>query len=380
MWTDKISYAISTPSKAVMFGSTMQIDFKLIPLLKGLAIGKITTELVQKQKLELRGSRMGKACSFSRAVATDIAPGLQDVECEEIDGQDGYLFSRNLTLPRSLRQCVQDFEGHGIRIKHHLSFKLQLHNPDGHVSELHANLPILVFISPNLPIGEDNSLLDGVDDQLATSTAHMDSLTPPQYGDHLFDQLYSDIDPGHYVSSRGASGINTPMTPRSRSVSFENADQLAQAAHDLTPQDLESRLSSINMSRSLNSFQPEPHSQLQPSLEGEGVVSRDFSAAVSPVAEEPSQTEEYFETRRSGSTSQSPIEPIITRVSSGEEAPQASPPDHIELSIKDLSKVPSYSTALHSNSRMPLRKGLPSYQAATCSSSMSWALSNAARA
>ena len=384
-----------------MFGSTIRVDFKLIPLLKGLVIGNIVTELIQKQKLELRGNRSAKGISFCRAVAADIAPDLQDLEVEEIDGQDGYQFSRMISLPRSLRQCVQDFQDHGIKVKHHLAFKLQLHNPDGHISELHANLPIMVFISPNLPIGDDNSLLEGANQQMASTSSHMDNLTPPSYGEHLLDQLYNDIDPGQYIASRGVSGVNTPMTARSRSVSYESAEQLARAGQILPPQDLMTRLSSI-MSRSA----PEIESTLVESnrtsprrtrFESESGVtrhswnsrhSRRVSHAVPSVAEEPSGSEEDSDPQTSRSLSISPPVPEMSRESSSDEASEGSPRSNLELSVEDLSKVPSYSTALHSNSRMPLRKGLPSYQAAVRSSlssastpsSMSWALRRASHA
>lgn len=50
--------------------------------------------------------------------------------------EDGYQFSRVLDLPKKLSKCIQDTDTRGIKIRHKLKFKIQLHNPDGHTSEV----------------------------------------------------------------------------------------------------------------------------------------------------------------------------------------------------------------------------------------------------
>lgn len=58
----------------------------------------------------------------------------------EEGGQDEELGTWRLQdqvlLPKSLHACVQDCEVAGIKIKHKLKFTIQLHNPDGHMSEV----------------------------------------------------------------------------------------------------------------------------------------------------------------------------------------------------------------------------------------------------
>lgn len=49
---------------------------------------------------------------------------------------EGYRVSRDLHLPKSLTKCLQDADTKGIKIRHKLKFRVQLHNPDGHVSEV----------------------------------------------------------------------------------------------------------------------------------------------------------------------------------------------------------------------------------------------------
>ena len=139
MWPEKVDYCLSTPTKAVIFGTSVQVDFKLIPLLKGLRIGKITTELNEKQHIRIRGTRNpSRSRQITRLVVRDEHRLPSDVETEDIEGQEGYVFSRSLRLPQSLKHCVQTVEALGIKIRHYLSFNIQMHNPDGHVSEVSA--------------------------------------------------------------------------------------------------------------------------------------------------------------------------------------------------------------------------------------------------
>ena len=108
----------------------------LIPLLKGLKIGKITSELAESQDITVDQPYPSKQCHMSRVVAQDEWQLPVDAETEDIEGQEGYKFTRLLQIPRSLRDCVQTLDVTGIRIKHRLQFVVQLLNPDGHVSEV----------------------------------------------------------------------------------------------------------------------------------------------------------------------------------------------------------------------------------------------------
>ena len=123
-----------------MFGTAVQVDFKLIPLLKGLKIGKITIELNERQEMSIKPPRSPKKRrETTRIIAKDEHCLAEDFEAEDIGGQEGYVFSRTLSMPQSLRKCLQSVDALGIRIRHHLHFNVQMHNPDGHVSEVSAN-------------------------------------------------------------------------------------------------------------------------------------------------------------------------------------------------------------------------------------------------
>ena len=140
VWPEKIEYAINTPTKAVIFGTVIQVDFRLIPLLKGLRIGQIHSELVECDELTLNPEDHGSlrnTYTTTRTIVSDDYDLPEDASLEVIDdAAEGYQLSRNLNLPKSLTKCLQDTDTRGIRVRHKLKFRIQLHNPDGHVSEV----------------------------------------------------------------------------------------------------------------------------------------------------------------------------------------------------------------------------------------------------
>ena len=137
IWPDKVDYSLSTPTKAVIFGTNVQVDFKLIPLLKGLKFGKVTTEFNERQEVSIKGPRAPiRSRQITRTIAKDEYRLPENAESEDIEGQDGYTFSRAIRIPQSLKKCLQTVDALGIRIRHNLTFNVQMHNPDGHVSEV----------------------------------------------------------------------------------------------------------------------------------------------------------------------------------------------------------------------------------------------------
>ena len=123
--------------KAVIFGSFISVDFKLVPLLKGLQIGKIFSELVEKQEFTIKTPKTAtKSRQMTRSIHKDEYRLPSNLETEDIDGQEGFSFSRQVPVPQNLRKCVQTIDCLGIKVRHSLTFNVQLHNPDGHVSEV----------------------------------------------------------------------------------------------------------------------------------------------------------------------------------------------------------------------------------------------------
>jgi len=141
VWPDKVDYSLSTPTKAVIFGTSVQVDFKLIPLLKGLKFGKVTTELQEKQEFTIQGRAPKRKRDVTRTIAKDEYRHPDAAETMDIEGQEGFLFSRIIPLPQSLKNCMQTVEAMGIKIRHNLIFNVQMLNPDRHVSEVRGSEP-----------------------------------------------------------------------------------------------------------------------------------------------------------------------------------------------------------------------------------------------
>ena len=88
---------------------------------------------------------------------------------------------------------------------------VNIHNPEGHVSQLVCRLPVKIFISPNLPVDESNevcAVANGVSHE-TLNNAETSVVAPPEYGRHQLDQLFSDIDPTGFTS-RAPSNPGSP--------------------------------------------------------------------------------------------------------------------------------------------------------------------------
>lgn len=366
-WPGKIGYSLSTPTKGVIFGTAVRVDFKLIPLLKGLTIGNIAVELTEIQELVIAGAKQPKRASKrARVVVKETWNLPDDVQTEEVDGQEGYFLQRYIMMPKSLRQCVQTVETMGIKIRHTLNFNIQLHNPDSHVSELHATLPLSIFISPNLPLDENNNVV--YQELQPQSSDAVNHLAPPLYGEHLFDQLYSEVDlSGYMTPAGGVSGRGTPFLSQSRRASTDDlASMDAATPSDFAANALQSRL------RSLENIAPSRWARDRPYNPGSTDESPETNACESIRDQEsPQLLQNPVPTGDSNNPGGSPNLPIPNGSPSrggSEEDPAPTgthTPQHIELSANDLSKVPSYTTALHTRATAPINDGLPNYQTAT---------------
>ena len=140
IWPNKIQYSISTPTKAVVFGTSVRIDFRLVSLLKGLRIGQITTQVLESHELTTDSDAASTYYNTHKAqkiIAEDEYVVDDGSEPQVLNEEaEGYEFARHIELPKTLRRCLQDTETRGIKVRHKLKFNVQLHNPDGHVSEV----------------------------------------------------------------------------------------------------------------------------------------------------------------------------------------------------------------------------------------------------
>ncbi|EXJ54385.1 hypothetical protein A1O7_09724 [Cladophialophora yegresii CBS 114405] len=392
IWPNKIEYSISIPNKAVAFGSFVQVDFKLISLLKGLVIGNVSTQIKEEQEFvvdpDWAVSVLNNGVTKSdRIVGADLYKVDATLDEQVIDEvAEGYQFSRYLELPKSLNQCLQDCNVKGIKIRHKVKFNVQLHNPDGHVSELRANLPISLYISPSLPINENNDLVDQTPQAGRAAIANdLANAAPPVYGQHTLDVLYSDVS-GYRTPG---TALSTPGTPylHSRHASSDNLASLAAMANGnyVSPAALQTRLQNLwVVDSSIQDLRGNEDSEIQSlGLPAEVRSRRNSASGANP--------QDYFRPHdaSNGSThprispneggmnsdnaSHTPSYPpsnLMSRRTSEEEDGQISGTrtpfpqyDHME----DLARVPSYSTAVKTPAPRQLSDqsiSLPTYGAA----------------
>ena len=274
-----------------------------------------------------------------------------------------YKFPVHLPLPRSLRKCRQNVKTERMKIEHIWRMRVNLHNPEGHVSQLVCKIPIKLFISPNLPI-DDNQDVCSVPNQVTDAVINQQETTlvaPPEYGAHRLDQLYNDIDTSGFRTPRPAgvtgSGANTPFRAHSRAGSSENIASPAQPAEaDVSETDeateggvsasaVHSRLSNLQEQGNrpwprLSGNQSQPHT---PGTTGSGADYISYSSS------------------RNSRHSPSHSQPLSRSASDEHEnpAPTASV-------VYDLSRVPSYNTAVHTpRPENPIDNTLPTYEVAT---------------
>ncbi|KAI0898864.1 hypothetical protein F4806DRAFT_486266 [Annulohypoxylon nitens] len=355
IWPNKIEYSVVVPQKAVVFGSNIPLEMRFTPLLKGLEMGNITVKLIEVQEFSVSSfPNPTKSYKHDR----DVTSWTFEVTREnnwhdniEETGQEGWVVLKELPLPKRLSKCIQDCSVHGIKIRHKLKLTVALRNPDGHISELRASLPITIFISPNMPLDEEGNLVSQAPENSSEATAESEStsMAPPGYGMHVLDQLYEDMEPNGLMTPAVQSGVNSPFYAQSRAGSTEN---LAAMAHAIAvpPAALSSRLQNVS---------------LDESRRNESYTSMTSVSGSTTPFHHPQEGDHTGESSQAHSTQ------LSRQTSEEDHVPHAgghhTPPEHTEfLDMEQLSKVPSYTTA----TRAPLPRSnsytgpiaLPDYQ------------------
>lgn len=350
LWPEKCEYSISIPAKACVFGTSIPLNVTIFPLLKGLKIGKVTCTLREFDTITLNEPNTKR--QDTRNIQTSIFNHGDYDDTDEGSGR--WLLDAHISLPKSLSKCVQDCEVGRIKVRHKLRVSVQLHNPAGHTSELRASLPVQLFISPNHLMGDDNEIHSTV------PTNYIQDLTaiPPRYDEHVYDRLWDDLP--HDYNTPLHSGANTPAVP-SRNTSSENLatlgaqlqlSSLSPPTVDYLMRSRRSRSSerpSTSSSSGTASLDHTSAEDLQRSLAGSGEISENRA----------SQARFDSRGRRIGIRSAGNTRPG---------SPEQQMSGHvlhpiIPINISELSRVPSYETAIHSTS--PIMAGdissLPSY-------------------
>jgi hypothetical protein len=348
IWPNKVDYSIVVPQKAVVFGSCIPLEMRLTPLLKGLDIQHVTVKLMEVHDFviqvaagvrEHRKEREIDSWTFPITREEHWQDVIQDSGPEGWEGQEGWVIHKSLGLPKKLTRCIQDVNTRGIKVRHKLKVVVSLHNPDGHISELRATLPVSIFISPNMPPDENGAI-----NRMMPSGVSRESTTmaPPAYELHKLDQLYEDIDPsGIYLASAAASGVNSPLPGHSRSGSTENLPATLLQRGTVQPDLLAHRLHNMSLEQRNRN------------------LSWNSNLSAAGVTSHPATTDH--------------ANPLTRHSSSGSNHPALgpsgfdTPPQHLDFpEVAALSRVPSYHTAVRTPVRplTPHDSALPDYQTA----------------
>lgn len=140
IWPNKIEYQLIIPTKAIVFGTHIDVDMRFTSLLKGLEIGSIKCVLIEMHDLTLQSHSavFERSYKHTRTIDSWEFHMTKDANYTEMmeSGQDGWSLKEKLPLPKTLAKCLQNVEIPGINIRHKVKFNIALLNPDGHTSEV----------------------------------------------------------------------------------------------------------------------------------------------------------------------------------------------------------------------------------------------------
>ena len=202
-WPGKVEYRVEMPRRGLAVGSSVPIRLVILPLAKGLKLKSLNGCIVQQSHVE---HLWGRSPEYEEII------GKQDLKINPGHAEEDYWDIRTqFHLPESLSKLTQSCEpkSGAILVKHRVRISIQLLNPGGHVSELRANLPVYIYISPNSgtvtgthlnvePVhsnfvedGEDTLFKHNTREQEDNNDMDREDSAPPLYQSHVFDRVYS---------------------------------------------------------------------------------------------------------------------------------------------------------------------------------------------
>lgn len=361
IWPNKLEYSIIIPQKAVVFGGVVDMEMRFTPLLKGLELGEVTAKMMETRECVIQGSTgiNIREHRTERDVATwKFAVTREEHWHDMIEetGQEGWALTKQLSLPKKLRQCIQDLNHHGIKVRHKIKLTVALKNPDGHISELRATLPVSIFISPNIPFDEQGNMVSQAPGEAVSQQSA--STAPPGYGEHILDQLYEDMDVSGFQTPGIQSGMSSPFYAQSRSGSAENLHSMNHSA-PMSPAALSSRLHDLSLDASQRSISYYSLNSL--------------SGRVSPshhTANGHGTGHSHAHPSGASIARSDPPSNNLTRSNSEEEGSDRASTEHVHLDpneFAELNRVPSYATAVRTPARPLVQTPggpVPDYQTA----------------
>ncbi|KAJ5618989.1 hypothetical protein N7510_002973 [Penicillium lagena] len=186
IWPEKLIYQMSMPGKTFNKGGPIKLDFRYVPLTKGIQPKTIKLQLVEKHSIHLYNNPvLGR--TRERVICEDesgIGECLLDtntVASERQPQEEEWLASSHcIWIPRSTPECLPSSRTNIIDVTHTLKIWVRLLNSDGHYSEIVTKFPISICSAPDCkPNVPSLYALCGNGVQ-----------PPPAYEDHVRDPLF----------------------------------------------------------------------------------------------------------------------------------------------------------------------------------------------
>ncbi|EJS43658.1 YGR068C [Saccharomyces arboricola H-6] len=201
-WHDKLQYETSIPSRAVPIGSSTPVKIKIFPFEKNIRLDKIEMALIQYYAMKDSSAQIydDEIVVMRITQLENFGPLTDklDVDCP-------------FTIPDNLKQITQDcsVRDNLIRVMHKLQVRILLQrqvNGEDKNLEIKAQLPVLLFISPHLPMKGRLVLFDKNDGKIHFRPGE---LVP------LFASAYParGLTPGPVLDSTTTAHLTLPQPP-----------------------------------------------------------------------------------------------------------------------------------------------------------------------
>lgn len=235
-WPGKVEFKVSLSRKALALGTKMPVKLVMVPLVKGLSFKSMYAEIVQHNNT--RGL-CGESPQFEAIINRQKLPN----DYTHFD-EDHWVVKSSYKLPGSLKDITQTclLKNDIINVKHRVRVLIHIRNADGHVSELRANLPVHVFMSPkhgtiatqHLEIDPQTGLFTTAPDPEREDTVfhrrdseppseeelsgedsyaadREEDNAPPVYQHHTLDMVYDQLSPISPIEQLRINGIKTAL-------------------------------------------------------------------------------------------------------------------------------------------------------------------------
>ncbi|KAL6400066.1 putative HECT-type ubiquitin ligase-interacting protein creD [Ilyonectria robusta] len=144
-WAGKVEYNVSMAHQAIALGGLIPVDAQLAKLEPGVQVVKARFFLREVHSLQDE-TVPGRLAYEGQRTVMEWPLTIHDTRGQMHSWQQCF------DLPRIVRKCSPDLSACMISISHTLYFAVTLMQSNGTVSEYESSIPIILFVSPELPV------------------------------------------------------------------------------------------------------------------------------------------------------------------------------------------------------------------------------------